>query len=96
MPLMSKDSKKDYAQYFDNPSELEVITRSKQDLTYQPEQPAILPFDHDFSEYCTTQIDSPDQLIDLVNKYYTRELKVDFYANIGKKDENLIDPRKWN
>ena len=37
-----------------------------------------------------------DQLIDLVNKYYTRELKVDFYANIRKKDENLIDPRKWN
>lgn len=39
--------------------------------------------------------DSPDQLIDLVNKYYTRELKIDFYANIRKKDVNLIDPRKW-
>lgn len=40
--------------------------------------------------------DSPNQLIDLVNKYYTKVLKVDFYANIRKKDDNLIDPRYWN
>lgn len=40
--------------------------------------------------------DTPDQLIDLLNKYYTSKLKVDFNANIKKKDEFLIDPRKWN
>jgi len=40
--------------------------------------------------------DSPDQLMDLLNKYYTAKLKVDFCANIKKKDEFLLDPRKWN
>ena len=40
--------------------------------------------------------DSPEQLSDLVDKYYGRNFKVSFCSNIQKKDKFLIDPRKWD